>query len=137
MKRFARTRRPELLYSAAAAFAATLLPVLFRCGPASPPGDIVVSIFPLEQIAREIVGDRLRIETLLPPGASPHTFEPRPGDVARTEQARLFVRIGGGFDDWAENLLGAANPKRTTLSLLEARRPDLRGRNSTDPHIWL
>lgn len=90
----------------------------------------MVSIHPLELLLREIGGERLELVTLVPPGASPHTFEPLPGDVARLARARAFWRVGGGLDDWALRLAGAAPPGLETPALIEAGA-------SPDPHVWL
>jgi len=90
----------------------------------------VASIQPLELLLRELGGTRVAVATLLPPGASPHTFEPLPGDVARLARARGFLRLGGGLDDWAERLAAAAPRALETLVLLGAA-------ESSDPHVWL
>jgi ABC-type Zn uptake system ZnuABC Zn-binding protein ZnuA len=89
---------------------------------------------------------------LLPPGASPHTFDPLPRDVAELEGARLLVRVGSGLDDWSERLLAGvgAPPRVLTLLDLAAIRPlewpteqdasehDAHGTHHTkDPHAWL
>src|SRR5690606_37553850 len=37
---------------------------------------VVVTIHPLNSIVKAVGGPLVRVETLLPPGASPHTFEP-------------------------------------------------------------
>jgi len=39
---------------------------------------VVATIFPLADLARNIAGDAVEVACLLPVGASPHTFEPRP-----------------------------------------------------------
>jgi ABC-type Zn uptake system ZnuABC Zn-binding protein ZnuA len=89
------------------------------------------------------------VVTLVPPGASPHLFEPLPGDVARLARARGFLRLGEGIDDWAERLLAAAPRSLETLALLEAAGPAIArhgaalpdggaaGAVLADPHVWL
>ncbi len=107
------------------------------------PLQIVASVYPLELIVREIGGERVSVRTLVPPGASPHAFEPRPGDMARLARARYFVRVGGGFDDWAEKLAAAApaSLEIVVVADLDARRdpeagPGAHARHS-GPHVWL
>ncbi|MGH9389905.1 MAG: metal ABC transporter substrate-binding protein, partial [Vicinamibacteria bacterium] len=137
MRSFVRVGRFEVLFSSIALLAAILLLALVRCGRSPAPCDVVVSVFPLEQIAREIAGERLAIMSLLPPGASPHTFEPRPADIARVESARLVVRVGAGIDNWAERLLGEAKSEKRALILLAQPPPELPEGGVPDPHIWL
>jgi ABC-type Zn uptake system ZnuABC Zn-binding protein ZnuA len=121
---------------------------------AQAPVRIVVSIEPLRSLTEQLGGGRVAVVTLLPPGADPHTFEPAPGDVARLSGARLFVRVGGGLEQWAERLLRAAPPGLRSLTLLElpaVRTLDMEGHHhdeanegegrghehgGPDPHFW-
>jgi zinc transport system substrate-binding protein len=77
---------------------------------ASPtPGKITVvaSILPLGDFCQKIGGDQVTVTVLIPPGASPHTFEPSPTAVTRATAAQVFVYVGAGLDPWAERLLKA------------------------------
>jgi zinc transport system substrate-binding protein len=62
---------------------------------------VVATIFPLADWASQIGGDRVTTATLLPPGVSPHTYEPTPADMRNVSQARLFLKSGLNLDDWA------------------------------------
>ena len=66
---------------------------------------VSASIMPLGDFCRQVGGDRVAVQVLIPPGASPHVFEPPPSTVARAARARLFVYIGAGLEPWAEKLL--------------------------------
>ena len=48
---------------------------------------VVVSVAPLAGLAREIAGQLVAIETLLPPAANPTTFEPSMRQMAELERA--------------------------------------------------
>ncbi len=93
---------------------------------------VVATIFPIADIVRQVGGDAVEVVTLLPAGASPHTFEPSPAQIRAVAHARIFVRIGAGLDDWAAKLL-AAQGKGLTIVTLSDGLPLLNG----DPHIWL
>lgn len=98
---------------------------------------VVVSVFPLALIVRELGGERIGVDTLVPPGASPHTFEPVPGDLAMLQRARYFIRVGGGLDGWSSSLLGAAPASLETVTLLTV--PGLKplgGENKRKSHHW-
>jgi len=112
---------------------------------------IVATIQPLGLVVRELGGERVVVSVLVPPGASPHTFEPQPSDVRSLVAARLIVEVGGGLDGWVHPLLAAASarPERLTLLALpgldplpaiagahvDAGTPGAAGR--LDPHAWL
>ena len=55
---------------------------------------IYVSILPLRGIVEDIVGDDFRVEVLVPPGASPETFELTPRQMVDLERAELVFGIG-------------------------------------------
>jgi zinc transport system substrate-binding protein len=111
---------------------------------------VAATIQPLASVVREILGDRGTASALLPPGASPHTFEPLPGDIARLEGTVLLVRVGVGIDQWSERLLAASSVPLTTITFLDlpnahprrwddgdAHGHDGAGMGALDPHIWL
>lgn len=123
-------RSPRRARCVATALLALLGPVLAGAGadPGAPTDErpalrVVTTLYPLEQLARELGGDRLVVTTLVPPGATPHTFEPRPRDVERLAAADAFLRVGGGLDGWTRSLLGAAPQSLAIWTALEA--PDL------------
>ncbi|MBI4496057.1 MAG: zinc ABC transporter substrate-binding protein [Deltaproteobacteria bacterium] len=108
---------------------------------------LMASIFPLYEFAREIGGDQIQAEMLLPPGMEPHTWEPKPSEVARISQMDLFLFIGRGMEPWAAQVLRAAQGRR--LRVVEVGRelassgitlpaPSERGSKEVfDPHLWL
>lgn len=70
---------------------------------------VAATIFPLYDIVRNIAGENVDVELVLPPGASPHTYEPLPSDtIAIANSAALFV-IGHGLDNWSETIANSAN----------------------------
>ena len=65
---------------------------------ANEPTDAVPSVVTantiLDDLARQVGGDRVRTHCLVAPGADPHTFEPRPSDVKHLARAGLLVVNG-------------------------------------------
>jgi ABC-type Zn uptake system ZnuABC Zn-binding protein ZnuA len=109
------------------------------------PLPVVATIEPLAMIVREIGGERVAVSAIVPAGASPHAFDPRPGDVARLAGARLLVTVGGELDGWVLRLRAAAGAEIETLALLDVPGlaplaaeggPAAPGARR-DPHVWL
>lgn len=108
---------------------------------------VVATIFPIADLVRQIGDDAVEVVTLLPPGASPHTFEPTPAQMRAVAEARVFVRVGAGLDSWTEKLLAARNPTLTVLTLTDGVQllsltgehadESAAGGHGGDPHIWL
>jgi zinc transport system substrate-binding protein len=79
---------------------------------------VAASILPLADFCQRIGGPRVAVQVLIPPGASPHAFEPSPRAVGQAMQARIFVYVGAGLDPWAERLLRSRETKG--LAVVEA-----------------
>jgi zinc transport system substrate-binding protein len=97
------------LWAAAAGFGAAVV----ACGDGAPDGDnaLIVSIEPLRYVVEEIVGDDFRVEVLLPPGATPETYEPTPLQISAAEDAGLVFSTG--LIDFERIILGGlSDPER-------------------------
>ncbi len=103
---------------------------------------IAASIFPLYDLTKNIAGDKLEVVVILPPGASPHTFEPTPKEQEKLVGTDLIFVAGHELDSWAISLASATadNTKVVTLDkgieLLESESHE-EGEVLYDPHYWL
>ncbi len=61
--------------------------------------------FPIYDILRQVGGETIEPLMILPAGASPHTFDPTPAQIAAINKAEIFFVIGAGADDWALSIL--------------------------------
>ncbi len=96
---------------------------------------VAASIFPLADVARQIGGDNVEVVTLLPPGASPHGFEPQPRQVEQLARCRLLLTIGADADPWAARVARASGANIKTLPFAGvAGQSDV---GNGDPHGWL
>ncbi len=66
---------------------------------------VAASIVPLADFCRQVGGDRVEVQVLIPPGASPHTFEPSPGRLAGLRRAKVVVINGADLEPWVERFL--------------------------------
>jgi zinc transport system substrate-binding protein len=62
------------------------------------PIPIFVSIGPHLDFCRQIGGNRIRVELLLPPGKNSATFTPSPQQIKALSQAQLFFKVGLPFE---------------------------------------
>ena len=104
------------------------------------------TVAPLASLARSVAGDGWQIVTIIPPGVSPHVFEPGPRDVRKIARARIVVTVGAGYDAWAGRLAAAC----ASTALVHdagasvgvgvggaAAGADHEGEIGRDPHWWL
>lgn len=115
---------------------------------------VIVSIPPQAYFANRIGGDAVTVTTMVPAGAEPHTYEPKPNQLKAVSQADVYFRVQIDFEDaWMERFL-AANPqlqvvdttkdvKRlpmpASLKVDHASAPTFTvdGTGLVDPHVWL
>lgn len=71
------------------------------------------TIAPLADLVRRVAGPGWDVVTVVPPGVSPHVFEPTPRDVRKIAPAELVVTVGAGYDDWAVRLVSACASRAT------------------------
>jgi zinc transport system substrate-binding protein len=69
---------------------------------------IASTILPLSMIVKSIAGDDFDVVTILPAGASPHTYEPTPSTIGKLKGAAVLFAIGHGLDDWSVALAKSA-----------------------------
>jgi ABC-type Zn uptake system ZnuABC Zn-binding protein ZnuA len=99
---------------------------------------VIVSFLPLLESAQRIAEGKLEVGTLLPVGASPHTFEPTPRDVITVRDAGLLLLSGYGVDGWLERLWRVAGQGARLVKLAE--RADfvrIGTPPAVDGHVWL
>lgn len=78
---------------------------------------VIASIYPVADMVRQVGGNHVTVTCVLPPGASPHTFEPKPGLVRAFSSARIFFMIGAGLEFWAGKFIKLAGPNLMTVVL--------------------
>lgn len=113
---------------------------IFLLGPSGvgepfPEGELLVaaSIPPLGDFARGVGGEHVRVEVLVPAGASPHTYEPTPAQMRYLSGARLLVVVGLGLEYWLPDVVAAVqNPNLEVV--VTSQGIELLDEN---PHIWL
>ncbi|MGE5462753.1 MAG: metal ABC transporter substrate-binding protein [Syntrophothermus sp.] len=112
------------------------------CGgqPASDSGQsapVVLTSTPLlADVTRNIAGDRVKVDSLLPLGADPHAYQPTPQDAARVSDSNLIIVNGAGYEQFLNPLLENARGKTTVLEASTGV-PPREEAGAVDPHMWL
>jgi ABC-type Zn uptake system ZnuABC Zn-binding protein ZnuA len=98
----------------------------------------------LADIAQNVAGKRVKVDTLMPAGIDPHAYQPTPQDVARIVNSQVLIINGAHFEEWLDETLqnaggdpilieASAGLSSRKPSANEALDPDHEG----DPHFWL
>ena len=92
--------------------ALTLAVSLVGCGPRQRAEDgklqVVCTVFPYYDFARQIGGDDVDVTLLVAAGKETHSFEPTPLDVIAVSESDVFLYNGGESEAWVEDILSAA-----------------------------
>jgi zinc transport system substrate-binding protein len=103
---------------------------------------VAVTILPQADFVEAIGGDKVEVVVMVPPGASPHTYEVTPEQMARLSKAKMYAKVGSPVEfelSWMDKLI-AVNKNMLVvdcskgIDLITSQDPDEPG---MDPHIWL
>ncbi len=110
---------------------------------------ISVSIIPQQHFIEQLAGDLLEVNVMIPPGASPATYEPSVSQLGKLDRSVVYMRIGYvGFEQsWMEKI-SSVNPDMKIVDLSEGveiileddqEEEDHHGHShhGPDPHIWM
>jgi len=144
-----------------------VITVVFACNcKSSPAADAwndhiaIASILPLAGFVEKVGGAEIDVFEMVPPGASPHTYEPTPAQLEKVSNADIYLSVGSGIEfeiAWLDKII-AINDKMMLvdcskgIELIEASGESLNdqdsegpydvieddhNRSAADPHIWL
>jgi zinc transport system substrate-binding protein len=127
--------------------------ITFGCNTAQPQKsdriNVVVSIQPQLEYVEKIGSERITASAMIPPGASPHTYEPLPSQITSLATADIYAEVGSGVEfelAWLDKLT-ATNSKMLLVDC--SRGIDLiktgehqnndgdEHHGAYDPHIWV
>ena len=102
--------------------------------------EVLTTFTVLADLARNVAGDRLKVQSIVKPGSEIHGYQPTPSDIERASQADLIVENGLGLELWARKFTAnAGNIPSVTLS--EGMDPLLIEEDAyagkPNPHAWM
>lgn len=103
---------------------------------------VVVSIEPYRYFTEQIAGDKVKVVTLVPRGASPETYEPTARQMVEIADSRMYLLIGTTpFEQsWTRRIAETVGSSSSSLRLVDTSRGVLSVRDRqgvADPHLWM
>lgn len=95
---------------------------------------VIVSILPQVEFVEKVGGERVKITVMVPPMASPHTYEPKASQLAEVSKAKIYFKVGSGIEFekvWWDKII-SMNPNIYVINASEGIEIV-----DKDPHIWL
>ena len=112
--------------------------------------NIAVSILPQETFVKKIGGDKISVMTLVEPGESPHSYEPKPSQMVALSKAHIYFPIQIDFENaWLDKFASQnKNMQIVQMSngvqriMMEKHKHHKKGGEDKkivkpDPHVWL
>ena len=104
------------------------------------PKTVLTTFTVIADMAQNVAGDRLRVVSLVKPGAEIHGYEPTPQDIERGEQSALILDNGLNLERWSERFFQHfPQVSRTTLSntIKPLAIASDRYQGQPNPHAWM
>jgi zinc transport system substrate-binding protein len=103
---------------------------------------VAVTILPQAGFVENIGGDKVEVVVMVPPGASPHTYEVTPGQMTKLSNAKMYAKVGSPVEfelAWMDKLIAVNKSMLVVdcsrgIEFMTSADPDESGQ---DPHIWL
>ena len=106
---------------------------------------VAVSVLPQKYIVEAIGGERIAVSVMVPPGASPEVYEPKPSQLRALAANRLYFSIGVPFETaWLPRFSGVSPTLRIVPMHRGLHQPESshgpQGDHAhgadEDPHLW-
>ena len=115
---------------------------------------VVTTLFPQYDFARQIGGSHAEVSLVLLPGMESHMYDPTPGDMIAISEADMFIYTGAEMEPWAQELADSVD--MTRVCVVDASQgvdmmkeedehdheeehghEEHHHEHTYDPHIWL
>jgi len=95
---------------------------------------VAVTILPQAEFVEKIGGEKVEVTVMIPPGASPHTYEPTPRQLIELSNTKIYFQVGSGVDFELSFLNKILEANREMLVVNCSEGIKIMDR---DPHVWL
>lgn len=112
--------------------------------------NIYTTVYPLQYFTERIGGDVVNVQSIYPPGADEHTFDPTQKDMMALADADLFFYVGLGLEGFVENAAKTLKNEHVKMVATAEDIPeDMLGEEEDDdehhdhdhglmdPHVWI
>ncbi|MGX7014415.1 metal ABC transporter substrate-binding protein [Vagococcus silagei] len=109
---------------------------------------IVTSFYPMYDFTKNVVGDKAKVDLLIEAGVEPHDYEPSAKDMAKIQEADVFIYNSNEMETWVKDVLKGIDTKKVKvieaskgIDFMEAAESDNEHgdghKHAIDPHVWL
>ena len=101
--------------------------------------DVLATFTVLADIARNVAGEHVNVNSLTKPGTEIHGYDPTPSDLKSAAKADLIISNGLGLEHWLDKLTSNSDAKRVVATDGIEPLPITDGQASGEdnPHAWM
>jgi zinc transport system substrate-binding protein len=108
--------------------------------------EIVTTFYPMYYFTKQVVGNTANVTQLIPNGVEPHDWEPTARDMAKMQDADVFIYNSRYFETWKEKVFQSIDTSHlkvveaaSKIKLMDANGQEMENGPgaSKDPHVWL
>ncbi|MDD4076374.1 MAG: zinc ABC transporter substrate-binding protein [Bacilli bacterium] len=128
-----------------------IIPFFSGCDGIPEEVDIYASIYPIEFLVKEIVGNKYKVKAVYPRGKDVHDYDVSPSEIISLSKSKIIFYIGLGLEPVIEKSKDTVLSDVLTISLAdnltlielnsdhyhEGYDPSNDGQVFYDPHVWL
>lgn len=116
---------------------------------------VTTTIYPLYSIVKEVGGDKIKLNNLIPFGVEAHGFDPSPADMAKLSKSDLFITSGDNMEPWKDKIVKSLHIENKVFDMSEHvklreisedaqheedkqdHHGDEHNHSNIDPHYWV
>ncbi|MDN5107935.1 metal ABC transporter substrate-binding protein [Aliarcobacter butzleri] len=108
---------------------------------------VTTTIYPLYSIAKEVGGDKIKLQNLIPFGVEAHGFDPTPTDMAKLSKSDIFITSGDSMEPWKDKIVKSLKIEQKVFDMSEhIKLKEIQEENEEhhehehgtfDPHYWV
>src|SRR5690625_2228027 len=98
--------------------------------------NVVATFSVLSNIASEVGGNRVEVNSIIQHQSDAHSFEPSPQIANALSKAQVLVSNGLGFETWLDRIMGASGFKGLHVVASNGVLPINMKNGQPDPHAW-
>ena len=81
--------------------------------------NVTTTIYPLYSIAKEVGGDKVKLNNIIPFGVEAHEFDPTPADMAKLSKSDIFITSSDSMEPWKDKIVKSLNIENKVFDMSE------------------
>ena len=109
--------------------------------------NVTTTIYPLYSIVKEVGGNKIKLNNIIPFGVEAHGFDPTPADMAKLSKSDIFITSSDDMEPWKDKIVKSLNIENKVFDMSEhvklrqmqeeTHHEDEHNHSNFDPHYWV